>query len=454
MILAVDWFNLIGWASTIALVGLGVFVIVRVVRGTSDRRVMVGRSIVVFAIVLAIVALIGYEDGGDASIAFDDWAYTNIAAAIGIGIVAFMALPSGPRNGAIWSLVGAAFFASLQAFGAALALTDGISNGAVQAGEVTQAPADVTFAAALGVNLANWSWLPALFLITIYALLLFPDGTVPSPRWRIVGWVSGITLVVACIGTMWLYRPSNTTSYADLYEGSLPFIGTAMLILFTCSLLSIVAAVTRWRRSEGDERLQFRWAAGGPILLAVVGIVTVPFDTDLFRIASVVIVPLVFVAYGIAITKYRLYDIDLVVSRTLVYGLLLALIAIVYVTIVAIPLLVLGESRDDASQPAPVLAIVGTAVIAIAFQPVRRRLERIVNRLVYGKRATPYEVLSDFSRRVAATDDELLEQVPESLVAGTSAEAAAVWIRTGTTWTQTTAFPSGDGPGAFPGFAD
>ena len=110
------------------------------------------------------------------------------------------------------------------------------------------------------------------------------------------------------------------------------------------------------------------------------------------------------VASAVAIFKYRLYDIDVVISRTLVYGTLAVFITAVYIGIaVGIGALIGGGGKPNLG-----LSILATAIVAVGFQPVRERVQRVANRLVYGKRATPYEVLSQFSERVAesyATDD-------------------------------------------------
>jgi signal transduction histidine kinase len=134
-------------------------------------------------------------------------------------------------------------------------------------------------------------------------------------------------------------------------------------------------------------------------------------------------------ATGTAIFKYRLYGIDVVISRTLVYGSLGVFITAVYVGIaVGIGALVGGGGKPNLG-----LSILATAIVAIGFQPVRERVQRLANRLVYGTRATPYEVLSEFSSRVADTyaGEEVLARMARVLQEGTGAEAATVWLRSG-----------------------
>jgi signal transduction histidine kinase len=130
---------------------------------------------------------------------------------------------------------------------------------------------------------------------------------------------------------------------------------------------------------------------------------------------------------AIAILRYRLYDIDLVISRTLVYGSLAVFITAVYVGIVV----GIGTLVGSGGRPNIALSIVATAIVAVAFQPVRERLQKVANRLVYGKRATPYEVLSQFSERVAESyaADDVLPRMARVLAEGTGAERAEVWLR-------------------------
>jgi signal transduction histidine kinase len=145
------------------------------------------------------------------------------------------------------------------------------------------------------------------------------------------------------------------------------------------------------------------------------------------------------IAVGIAVLKYRLYDIDVVISRTLVYGTLAAFITAVYVGIVVgIGSLVLSGGRPNIA-----LSIVATAIEAVAFQPVRERVQKVANRLVYGKRATPYEVLSQFSERVAESyaADDVLPRMARVLADGTGAARADVWLRAGDILRQAASWP-------------
>ncbi len=202
--------------------------------------------------------------------------------------------------------------------------------------------------------------------------------------------------------------------------------------------LSLVAAsvVVRLRRASGVERRQLKWFAYVAVTILVVtvlGFVVASQNPGAgTAIASVQGVGLGLVlpgTIGLAIMKYGLYDIDVFISRAIVYGSLAALITAVYVGIAV----GIGTLVGSGGRPNLGLSIVATAIVAIGFQPVRERVQRVANRLVYGQRATPYEVLSEFSGRVAETysADDVLPRMARVLRDGTGAESATVWLRSG-----------------------
>jgi signal transduction histidine kinase len=146
------------------------------------------------------------------------------------------------------------------------------------------------------------------------------------------------------------------------------------------------------------------------------------------------------IAAAVAILKYRLYDVDVVINKTVVYGALAAFITAIYVSIVV----GVGSVVGQGDQPNVALSIIATAIVAVAFQPVRARVQRLANRLVYGDRATPYEVLARFSERAAGTyaTDDVLDRTARVIAEGTGAELAAVWLRVGNRLRRAAAWPS------------
>jgi len=159
---------------------------------------------------------------------------------------------------------------------------------------------------------------------------------------------------------------------------------------------------------------------------------------------SLATLPLLVAAYGVAVMKYRLYDIDLVISKSVAYLGLAAVIAGLYAAVVIMPLLVIGQSDDGG--PGLVLPIVAAAVVALVFEPIRLRTQRWANRLVYGNRASPYEVLSQVTSDLPnSADGDSTSDLARLLVRGTGAERAVVWLATGETLTANGVFPDADG---------
>jgi hypothetical protein len=201
-------------------------------------------------------------------------------------------------------------------------------------------------------------------------------------------------------------------------------------------------------------RHQIKWVAYASLLTAVALLISgLAFGNPIGALLAVG--PLIPIAAGIAIFKYRLYDIDVVISKTIVYGSLAAFITLVYVVIVAgIGSLGSGFVRAG-SQPDLGLSIVATAVVAVAFQPVRERARRLANRLVFGRRATPYEALSEFAGRMGGTyaTEDALPRMAQVLAEGTGAARAVVWLQDGAGLAAGACWPADGAPPGWVGFA-
>jgi signal transduction histidine kinase len=305
-------------------------------------------------------------------------------------------------------------------------------------------------------SIESMMWVLGIAPIAIFLPLVFPTGNLLSRRWRPVLWVGIVAMIAAFVGNG-LSPSTDSISYIAGVRPVLlpePFsaitgaLSAAIVVLPLCAIAGIVALVVRYRRGTPDERHQIKWMlfASGFYAFGFAGSLApgmlghnIPILQD-FGVLGLVLVP---VAAAIAVLKYRLYDIDVVISRTLVYGALAAFITAVYVGIVV----GIGTLVGSGGQPNLVLSIVATAIVAVAFQPVRERLQKIANRLVYGKRATPYEVLSQFSERVAETyaAEEALPKMARVLAEGTGAEHAAVWLRAGALLRPAAAWPASRG---------
>ena len=294
-------------------------------------------------------------------------------------------------------------------------------------------------------------WLPGAALFAL-VILLFPDGRLTSPRWRWVLWAyAGL---VACFTTFVFARTITAVadhrirldSAGDITGTQHPpaWLAAVLLPIAVIWLSFAVHQLLTWRRATGERRQQLKWLAFGAAVTLGVGVVgnsVIPGTVGQLLGAAIVALP---ISIGIGILKYRLYDIDVVISKTVVYGCLAAFITAVYVLVV-VGIGSLGSgSVHLGSRPSLGLSIVATAVVAVAFQPVRERAQRLANRLVFGQRATPYEALSEFAGRMGGTyaADDVLPQMARVLAEGTGASRAVVWLKDGAELTAGACWPA------------
>jgi signal transduction histidine kinase len=306
-------------------------------------------------------------------------------------------------------------------------------------------------------------WLGWLFFLSlgfvVFVLLLFPTGSLPSRRWRPVGWAAGTAMAAWAIGNS--FAPVSFASGSPSPVGMGGPAGQLFRVLAAgglaltaaAGLAAIVSLVFRYRRAGTVEREQLKWLvyAGGLIVAATLAGIVIdrilgPSATavNLENATSSGAAALVPVAIGIAVFRYHLYDIDLVINKTLVYGSLAVFITGVYVAIVV----GVGSLAQHGARPSLALSIAATAVVAIAFQPVRAWVQRLANRLVYGRRATPYEVLADFAGRMAGAyaAEDLLPRMARILAEGTGATRADVWLKSGEVFHDGATWPAGAPP--------
>ena len=240
----------------------------------------------------------------------------------------------------------------------------------------------------LAAWLGLWINIPGTAVIALFLPLLFPDGHLPSPRWRPVAWVAGALAVVAVLASM--FKPSSYPGFPLVrnplgmysFDALFAAVDSATNIVFILLVvLTAVALFERMRRADHDERLQIRWFVFAGLivvvsfLVEVIGTVVPGLDaaSGIFVIASVTALP---IAVGIAILRYRLYEIDVIINRTLVYGLLTAVLAGLYTAALALFqrlfVAITGEGSD--------LAIVMTLfVLATVFTPIKTRLQTAVD---------------------------------------------------------------------------
>jgi hypothetical protein len=202
----------------------------------------------------------------------------------------------------------------------------------------------------------------------------------------------------------------------------------ALMVLGPAALVTGVAAVVvRFVRSAGEERLQLKWFAAAAVPAVVTFIASVLTGSAIAGVLSSLAFLCLYAAIAIAVLKYRLYEIDIVISKAVLYGSLAVFITAVYAALVA------GIGTLVGNRHSVLLAALAAAVVAVAFQPVRQWAGRLANRVVYGRRATPYQVLADFARRIGGTyaSQDVLPQMAHIVAAGTGAERVVVWLRVG-----------------------
>jgi signal transduction histidine kinase len=284
-----------------------------------------------------------------------------------------------------------------------------------------------------------WIWVPFIALITVYLVLLFPAGRLPGPRWRLVGWMAAGFGVIAATGlavtpgTVVNLRALRNPFGVDPATASNTAIACGLAGLLGCVVLAAWSLFVRARRGTAVERQQIKWLAyaGCLVALTLVPSTILSLSTGTAaRIAEGALMAAVLtmpVAVAVAVLKYRLYDLDIVIRKTVVAALVAAAFTAIYALVVVAVSAVTGRPGSSA------LTFAAAALAAVLLQPVRARAGLLADRLVYGRRATPYEVLSEFSGQVAGTYSvaDVLPRMAAMLGEATGAERAEVWMRTG-----------------------
>ena len=262
--------------------------------------------------------------------------------------------------------------------------------------------------------LSAFTWVPGLSLAITFVPLLFPDGGLPSRRWRAVAWLSKAPLAIFVMLQiyLWPYRGRIPPPKLGGLIGTLSdLLGPLMLV---CACACVSSLMFRYRRAAGRERQQIKWfayAAAGFLTTLVVSIY-LPFGPITY-VPVVLAAPLVPVAVGIAILRYRLYDIDVIINRTLVYGALTATLALIYFGGVTATQELFGALTGQEQQP-QLTVVVSTLVIAALFIPLRRRIQSFIDRRFYRRKYDAAKTLEAFSAKLR--DETDLDALSEDLV--------------------------------------
>ena len=290
--------------------------------------------------------------------------------------------------------------------------------------------------ATLAAWYGSWPWWLVLALTLVFTPLLFPTGRLLSPRWRPVAWLAGVTTAVLTavtslrteLGTVEDQVIANPIGVAAVGNPEKsPMIPVLIVLLGVLATAAFASLVLRFRRSRGEERQQLKWFTYASALLPLAGLddfLPAPVGDLLFGI------PIVFlpVAAGIAILRHRLYDIDRLINRTLVYGSLTAILGLVYAGVV----LILGQVFGGVTEDPPSWAVAGaTLAVAALFQPARRRIQEVVDRRFNRRKYDAAETIDTFGARLRDQVDldtlstELLAVVDQTM----QPTRVVLWLR-------------------------
>ncbi len=267
--------------------------------------------------------------------------------------------------------------------------------------------------------------------IATFLFLLFPNGRLLTRRWRWIAWLSAISsalfILPLAVG-LWKYREVLSLQNSDQPQGFGPYLAIAyvgFVLLGLCALASIFSLILRFRRATGEERQQLKWFTytgvlivilffGGsllPVLLQLLHIDPTLLNAvdNVLQLIVIVFIP---IALGIAVLQHGLYDIDIIINRTLVYGALTVLLALVYFGLgTALQFLLPGRIN----QTNDIAIVASTLTIAALFQPLRQHIQKLIDRRLYRNKYDAAKTLAAFS---ATLRNELdLNQLSEQLVA-------------------------------------
>jgi two-component system, NarL family, sensor kinase len=263
----------------------------------------------------------------------------------------------------------------------------------------------------------SWLWIPFVLVPGTVILLLFPDGRLPSRRWRPVLWFSVALLFGIFAGVALTTGELGGFTTEQNPIGFLPHEVNALgALILPAVLLSFASVVVRYRSSDGEERQQLRWIAAAAVLYVsaqLLELALTPVAPGVGGWLTLIATGAMIAAAGIAVLKYRLYDLEVVINRTLVYGALTAGVLTIYIGAVS----GLGALLDSSGIG---ISLAATAAVAVAFAPLRSLLQRRINRIMYGDREEPYRAISRLGERLGSSlePDAVLPTIVASVAEG------------------------------------
>jgi len=388
---------------------------------SSGVSAWIARSLAALAVVMSIGGAVAYWSvDAQAFVAAD---LASLAQSAAFAIVGTLIASSHPRNAIGWICLGVALSGGL----------DAISGAIVALG--LQSDADPGALVGAAAVYFEFSWLAYVMVPATFLLLLFPNGRVLSRRW---GWVAccaaggilGVLVTSAASPAPLSESPSVANPFAIDSPLLEPLEIVSTLVMFVGIFGSVASLVVRFRRADRRQREQIKWLATAGAILAV----TAPIDAalagvlgDAQYLATTLALLGMPVAIGIAILRHRLYDVDVVINRALVYGALTAGLAGTYLAGVLLLQLLLGAFTANNG-----LAIAGsTLAIAALFQPARRRIQSVVDRRFFRSKYDAARTLDRFGAHLRdEVDLETLGDELRAVVAQTMQPAhVTLWLR-------------------------
>jgi hypothetical protein len=308
-----------------------------------------------------------------------------------------------PENPIGWLFCAAALFYGIEIAGEEYAIYALLTN-----------PGSLPLGAELAW-LTEWIWAPGFGIILVFLPLLFPDGHPPTRRWRGVGWLGGLSIGLICVLTSIVLWPERGPALLQLegFGGEVEAWRSAVSdwvlklggpMLLVAGLGAVISLFVRFRRVRGDERQQIKWFASAAALTLAWILVAEEQSGEIVALWGLLVIASIPVATGIAILRYRLYDIDRIINRTLVYGLLTVMLALIYFGGVTLTQSIFRVLTGQEQQP-QLIIVASTLVIAVLFNPLRHRTQEFISRRFYRRKYDAAKTLEEFSAKLRDETD-------------------------------------------------
>jgi hypothetical protein len=348
-----------------------------------------------------------------------DWVF--LGGMVSTAIVGGLVASRRPGNPVGWFFVVSAVSLALQVLTSEYAQYGLITNpGSIPAARIMAWP-------------QTWLWVPGIVLVLIFLPLYFPNGRLLSRRWRRVVWLAVALCVLAAVNTAFLRKVADVnTGIENPLAIEVPASAISLIetvpdgLLTAVAVVSATSLVVRFLRSRGEERQQMKWLAYAVALMPI--LIILGYLTPLLDLATGLVFAAIPIAVGVAVLRYRLYEIDLIINRTLVYGSLTVLLAATYFGgVVGLQYVF----RALTGQGSTLAVVASTLAIAALFNPLRRRIQAFVDRRFYRRKYDARKTLEAFSSKLRdETDLQALNDDLVAVVAETMQPAhVSMWLR-------------------------